>query len=308
VVGGTGAMVPDMDKSEVGRIGLWTFMLDRMPRAQAEEAAREAEELGYSTLWLPEAVGRDPLILSTMLLAATERLVLATGIANIFARDAMTMANSLRTLEEAFPGRFVLGLGVSHHHLVERLRKHDYTQPLTRMRDYLTFMKEKGAWMSVGPKELPDRVVLAALGPKMLELAAAETAGAHPYFATAEHTAMAREIMGPDALLAPEQMCILCTDPDEARARARKVMPTYKDLPNYANNLRRLGFGDDDLAGECSDRLVDAIIAWGDEEAIEARVRQHFDAGADHVCVQVLADDPDEVRAGWRRLAPVLLA
>jgi len=282
-------------------------MLDGLARPQAQEAAMEAEELGYTALWVPEAVGRDPLILSTLLLAATDRLVLATGIANIYARDAMTMANSLRTLQEAFPDRFVLGLGVSHHNLVEWVRKHPYSKPLTRMAEYLTFMKEKGVWLSVGPKELPDRIVLAALGPKMLELAAAETAGAHPYLTIPEHTATARQIMGTDSVLAPEQMCILSTDASEARALARRTMKIYKDLPNYANNLRRLGFDDDDLAGECSDRLVDAIVAWGNEEQIAARVAAHRDAGADHVCVQVLAETPEEMRAGWRRLAPVLV-
>ena len=297
-----------MDRTELGRTGLWTGMLDRLSTPEAQEAAREAEELGYSALWVPEAVGRDPFILSTLLLAATDRLVLATGIANIYARDAMTMANSLRTLDEAFGGRFVLGLGVSHHNLVEWVRKHEYSQPLTRMREYLTFMREKGVWRSVGPKELPDRIVLAALGPRMLQLAAACTAGAHPYFTTPEHTAMAREVMGPDAVLAPEQMCILSTDAAEARASARRTMKTYTDLPNYANNLRRLGFDDHDLDGECSDRLVDAIVAWGDEGQIAARVAAHRDAGADHVCVQVLAETPEEMRAGWRRLAPALVS
>jgi len=298
-----------MDERTVdpGRVGLWTGMLDMLPAAEAREAAREAESLGYSTLWIPEAVGRDPFVFAALLLDATETLVLATGIANIYARDAMTTANALRTLEEAHPGRFLLGLGVSHENLVSWVRKHDYSKPFSYMQEYLWFMKNKGIWMAVGPKELPGNMVLAALGPKMLELAATETAGAHPYFTTPEHTAEARRIMGPDALLAPEQMCVLSTDAAEARAVARRTMPIYVERPSYADNLRRLGFTDDDLGGELSDRLVDAIVAWGDTDAIAARVQEHFDAGADHVCVQVLAGSPAEMRDGWRQLAPALI-
>jgi probable F420-dependent oxidoreductase len=290
-----------------GRVGLWTGMLDMLAAAEAREAAREAESLGYSALWIPESVGRDPFILATLLLDATETLVLATGIANVYARDAMTTANALRTLDEAFPNRFLLGLGVSTEALVSWVRKHDYSKPLTYMRDYLSFMKNKGKWAAVGPAELPGNIVLAALGPRMLELAAAETAGAHPYLTTPDHTAEARRIMGPDALLAPEQMCVLTTDAAEARAVARRTMPVYVERPSYADNLRRLGFTDDDLTGELSDRLVDAIVAWGDIDAVAARVQEHYDAGADHVCVQVLAGSPAEMRDGWRQLAPALV-
>lgn len=292
---------------DIGRIGIWTGMLDMLPAAQVREAAQELESLGYTALWVPEAVGRDPFVLSTMLLDATDTLALATGIVNIYARDAMTTANALRTIDEAHPGRFLLGLGVSHHNLVEWVRKHTYSKPLSYMRDYLAFMKGKGVWRAVGPEELPPNIVLAALGPKMLELAATETAGAHPYFTTPEHTATAREVMGPDALLAPEQMCVVSTDADTARSIARRAMPTYTQLPNYANNLRRLGFTDEDLEGELSDRLVDAIVVWGEVETIKARVDQHYDAGADHVCVQVLAAGPDDMRDGWRQLAPALV-
>jgi probable F420-dependent oxidoreductase len=290
-----------------GRVGLWTGMLDMLAAAEAREAAREAESLGYSALWIPESVGRDPFILATLLLDATERLVLATGIANVYARDAMTTANALRTLDEAFPNRFLLGLGVSTEALVSWVRKHDYSKPLTYMRDYLSFMKNKGKWAAVGPAELPGNIVLAALGPRMLELAAAETAGAHPYLTTPDHTADARRIMGPDALLAPEQMCVLSTDAAEARALGRRTLPFYVERPGYADNLRRLGFTDDDLGGGLSDRLVDAIVVWGDVDAVAARVQEHFDAGADHVCVQVLAGNPVEMRDGWRQLAPALV-
>ena len=295
---------------DIGRIGIWTGVMDVLPIDEARAAAREVEELGYGALWIPETVGRDPFLLAAMLLDATESLPLATGIANIYARDAMTTANVMRTLEESHPGRFLMGLGVSHHTLVNWVRKHDYSKPYSFMAEYLEFM-ENSLWRaSVGSPELPGNAVLAALGPKMLALAADKTAGAHPYFTTPDHTATAREVMGPDALLAPEQMCVLSTDADEARAVARKNMAVYLALPNYANNLKRLGFTDDDLADGASDRLVDTIVVWGDDATIAARVAEHHAAGADHVCVQVLTDDPRDaaaVREGWRHLAPALL-
>ncbi len=288
---------------DIGRIGIWTGVMDVLPIDEARAAAREVEQLGYGALWIPETVGRDPFLLAAMLLDATESLPLATGIANIYARDAMTTANVMRTLEESHPGRFLMGLGVSHHTLVNWVRKHDYSKPYSFMAEYLEFMENSMWRASVGSPELPGNAVLAALGPKMLALAADKTAGAHPYFTTPEHTATAREVMGPDALLAPEQMCVLSTDADVARAVARKNMAVYLALPNYANNLKRLGFTDDDLADGGSDRLVDAIVVWGDEASIAARVD-------DHVCVQVLTDDPRDaaaVRAGWAQLAPALL-
>ncbi len=294
----------------IGTVGLWTGIMDALPIAAAREAALEADELGYGALWIPETVGRDPFLLATMLLDATPRIVLATGIANIYARDAMTTANVMRTLEEAHPGRFLMGLGVSHHTLVNWVRKHDYSKPLSYMRDYLDFMDASMWRAAIGSSELPNNAVLAALGPKMLELAATRTAGAHPYFTTPEHTAQAREIMGPDSLLAPEQMAVLDTNPESARATARANMAVYLPLPNYANNLKRLGFTDDDFADGGSDRLVDAIVVWGDEEAIADRVAEHHAAGADHVCVQILSAhraDTDSVREGWRRLAPALV-
>lgn len=284
--------------------------MDALPISEARQAAQEAESLGYGALWIPETVGRDPFLLAAMLLDSTESIPLATGIANIYARDAMTTANVMRTLEEAHPGRFLMGLGVSHHTLVNWVRKHDYSKPLTFMREYLDFMDASMWRAAVGSTELPGNAVLAALGPKMLELAATRTAGAHPYFTTPEHTATAREVMGAEALLAPEQMCVLNTDADEARAIARKNMAVYLSLPNYANNLKRLGFTDADIDDGATDRLVDAIVVWGDEDAIAARVAEHHAAGADHVCVQVLTADPrdtDAVRDGWRRLAPALL-
>ena len=222
----------------------------------------------------------------------------------------MTMANAQRTVAEAFEGRFLLGLGVSHHTLVEGLRKHDYSRPLSYMRQYLARMHET-LFVAHGPQELPE-MVLAALGPRMLALSATATAGAHPYFVPPEHTSAAREIMGPTAALYPEQMVILETDPDAARQLARKNMALYLGLPNYTNNLLRHGFEQSDIdggpGGGPSNRLIDAIVAWGTPTQITARVQEHLDAGADHVGVQVLADDPEATADGWRILAPALLA
>ena len=291
-------------KIDLGKVGLWTGILDSMPSSAANELCAEASELGFKTIWIPEAVGRDPFVGAMRILENTSDLVIATGIANIYARDAMTMANGQRSIEEAHPGRFLLGLGVSHLHLVEWVRKHDYSKPLTYMREYLKAM-HKARFMAVGPSELPE-IVLAALGPKMLELAASETAGAHPYFVPPEHTQMAREVMGSDALLYPEQMVVLEDDPGVARSVARQHMKTYAALPNYANNLIRLGYDAVDIES-LADNVVDAVVAWGSLDQIRNRVNEHFDAGADHVCVQVLTEEPHQVRDGWRKLAPALI-
>ncbi len=291
---------------ELGRVGLWAYQLDQVPAAQAQELAAEIEEIGYPTLWIPEMVGREPFVSSSLLLSGTQRLVVATGIASIYARDALCANSAWHTLTEAFPDRFLLGLGVSHQMMVEGLRGHDYTKPLATMRAYLDAM-DNGLY-TASPSPVPPTRVLAALGPKMLRLAAERTAGAHPYFVPPEHTAFARETMGEGPLLCPEQHVLFETDPSRAREIARGHMGMYLALPNYTNNLKRLGFTDDDVADGGSDRLVDAIVAWGDEDAIAARVRAHHDAGADHVCVQVLPHEGTAAPvAEWRRLAPVLL-
>jgi len=291
---------------QLGRVGLWTFQLDLQPAAVARETVAELEELGYSAIWLPEAVGREPFVNSAMLLEATDHMVVATGIASVWGRDAMTMAAGHLSLNEAFGGRFLLGLGVSHQPMVDYVRGHQYDKPLTKMRTYLEAM-DRAIYMAPRPAEEPRRV-LAALGPKMLELAAAQALGAHPYFVPVEHTALAREVLGDGPMLCPEQAVVLSTDPEEARAAARLHMATYLTLPNYTNNLRRLGWGDDDLGDGGSDALVDAIVAWGDEDAIVARVRAHLDAGADHVCVQVLRPDATALPLeDWRRLAEPLV-
>ena len=289
----------------LGRVGVWTFQLELQPAARAQEAAAEIEELGYGALWIPEALGREAFTHAALLLAGTRRIPVATGIANIWGRDPMAMAAAQKTLAEAYPDRFLLGMGVSHAPMVG-MRGHDYTRPLTAMREYLDAM-DRAPFMAVPPAVEPERVI-GALAPKMLALAAQRTRGAHPYFVPPEHTRRAREIIGPKALLAPEQAAVLETNADTARTIARGHMAIYLGLPNYLNNLRRLGFGDDDFKDGGSNRLVDAIVAWGDVDAVVKRVRAHHDAGADHVCVQVLGPDPRALPLDdWRRLAAALL-
>ena len=289
----------------LGPIGIWHF-LDLLPAARARAAAVEVESLGYAALWIPEAVGREAFTSAGLLLSATRTLTVATGIANVWARDAMTMAAGQKTLAEAYPGRFLLGIGVSHAPMVEGLRGHRYHRPLTFMRDYLDAM-DRASFMAVEPATPPERVI-GALHPRMLALAAERTAGAHPYFVTPAHTARARTTLGRGKLLAPEQAVVLETDATTARAIARVHTATYLNLPNYVRNLQSLGFGDADFADGGSDRLVDAIVAWGDVHAVAGRVRAHLDAGADHVCLQVLDADPRQAPVRqWRALAEVLL-
>jgi probable F420-dependent oxidoreductase len=290
----------------LGRVGIWTFQLDSLPQAQAQEHVVELEELGYGAVWIPEAVGREALTASALLLSGSARIVVATGIASIWARDPMAMSGAHKTLTEAFPGRFLLGMGVSHQPAVDFLRGHSYDRPLTRMREYLDAM-DASLFMAAEPAQPPQRV-LAALGPKMLELAASRAAGAHPYFVPVEHTTFAREALGEGPLLCVEQAVVLESDPAVARQIARGHMAIYLGLPNYTNNLKRLGWTDVDLADGGSDALVDALVAWGGVEAAAERVRAHHERGADHVCVQVLPADATAVPLeAWRELAPALL-
>jgi probable F420-dependent oxidoreductase len=292
---------------DLGRVGIWTFVLDLQPAARARELAAEIEELGYGAIWVPDAVGRDPLVHAALLLAGTRRIAIGTGIAQIYGRDPLSMASGWKTVSEAFPGRFVLGLGVSHQPMVEGLRGQTYGPPLTAMREYLDRM-DASMYLAAEPPE-PPRRVLAALGPRMLALAAERADGAHPYNVPPEHTARAREILGPGKLLAPEQAVLLETDPAAARRIARAHLAIYLDLPNYMNNLRRFGITDDDLVDGGSNRLVDTVVAWGDADTIRARVQQHLDAGADHVAIQVLREQRATVPMDdWRELAPALLS
>ncbi len=292
---------------DLGRIGIWTAAFDAHPSTAAQAAAVELEDLGYRTLWLNEATGHDPFVMAGLLLAATSSLTVALGIANIYARDAMTTAAAQKTLAEAYPDRFLLGLGVSSPVLVEKVRGHDYTKPFSYMQEYLEAM-DRAPFNAVGAATPPERV-LAALGPKMLALSASHANGAHPYLTTPEHTRTSRQILGPDALLAPEQMVVLETDPATARAISRSFVSFYLRAPGYLANLRRLGFSDDDWADpkNPSDRLVDEIVAWGTIDTVVARIQEHVDAGADHVCIQVLRGDREIPLPEWRQLAPALL-
>jgi probable F420-dependent oxidoreductase len=289
---------------ELGRLGLWTFQLDVQPMAVARAAVGELESLGFGAIWVPEAVGREPFANAALLLGGGERIVVGTGIASIHARTAMTMQAGWKTLSEAFPERFLLGLGVSHQPAVEGFHGLTYDKPYSTMVNYLDAM-DRGLYFAAAPSSPPQRV-LAALGPKMLKLSAERGLGAHPYFVPVEHTAVARDALGVGPLLAPEQAVVFETDATKAREIARRHMATYLRLPNYTNNLKRLGWTDDDIA-TCPDALVDAIVAWGSLDTIAARVRAHLDNGADHVCVQVL---PADLRAmpmvEWRELATII--
>lgn len=295
----------DRERFELPRIGIWTGALEVVPASRAQELAAELEELGYGALWIPEVAGRDPFVHLALLLSATRRLIGATGIANIWARDAVTANGAIRGLTEAFPERVLVGLGVSHRNLVNDLRGHQYAKPLTAMRAYLDAM-DAAPYTSFRPTT-PVRRVLAALRPKMLRLAAEKADGAHPYFVTPEHTAKAREILGAEPLLCPEQAVVLESDPDRARAIGREYTKVYLAQPNYVNSVLELGFTKADLADGGTDEFVDALVAWGDVDAIVARVRAHLDAGADHVAVQALPAEkrgvPDQQ---WRELAPAL--
>lgn len=295
----------EVPRFSLPRIGIWTGALDMVPAAEAIQLAGELEAIGYGAIWLPEVAGRDVMAHLALLLSGTEHLVGATGIASIWARDAVTMTGAVSGLTEAFPERVVAGLGVSHHTLVEGLRGHHYGSPLASMTAYLDAM-DAAPYTAFRPTT-PTRRVLAALGPKMLALAAARTDGAHTYLVPPEHTETARAALGAAPLLCVEQAVLLEPDPDRAREIGRAHTAVYVRLPNYQANLRRPGLDDADFADGGSRRLVDAIVAGGDEATILQRVRAHLAAGADHVCIQALTPDPRGVPSDqWRHLAPAL--
>ena len=279
---------------QLGKLGVWAPM-DALSATEGAEFAQKVEAWGYSALWLPESRGRNVLVHSSWLLANTKTLIIAPGIANIYARDPMAMANGQRALAEQSGGRFLLGIGVSHAPMVTGLRGHGYGKPVATMRSYLQGM-QLAPYLAPDPPEKPP-TILAALGPRMLALSAELADGAHPYNVPPEHTAEARRIMGAGKLLCPEVWVLLETDPTKARSSARQALSHYMQLDNYTNNWRRLGFGDD-LLGGGSDRFIDANVAWGDETAIRKRIQEHWDAGADHVCIQTINPDgsrrPDE--------------
>jgi probable F420-dependent oxidoreductase len=290
----------------LGRIAVWIGAFTVASAAEARPAACEIEALGYSTLWYPEGLGtRESFTNGAVLLGATERLGVASGIANIWARDPVAAANAARVLADAYDDRFLLGLGVSHPRQVDP-RGHRYERPVERMSAYLDAMDDDPFVSpdAKGEARPPVPRVLAALRPRMLRLAAEKALGAHTYLVPVEHTRRARELLGPEALLVVEQKVALG---GHARERAQAAIAWYLETPNYLNNLRWLGFGDDDLAGGGSDRLVDALVAVGDEETIHERVQAHLDAGATQVAIQPLEDGDPFGRDTLRRLATVLL-
>jgi probable F420-dependent oxidoreductase len=286
----------------LGRWGAWSTGLRLRPEDEARRAAATLEDLGLSALWTTGATG-DPFDRVAALLDATSTVTVATGILSIWELPVPALGARLAELPD--DGRFLLGLGVSHQQLVDRSDAGRYARPLTRMREYLHELDQSG--VRAGAR---DRRVLAALGPRMLELARDAAAGAHPYLSTPAHTAAARTVLG-DGLLAPTQMALLISDPGQARATARRYLAPYLAQPNYRNSWLRQGFTSSDLTDTGSDRLVDALVAWGDAEQVSRRLQEHVAAGADHVCIQLL--DPDGSWAdhalsvtSWRELAPAL--
>ncbi|XVQ14360.1 LLM class F420-dependent oxidoreductase [Spirillospora sp. CA-255316] len=276
---------------DLGRLGVWNIGIRSGDAGRNREAAAELEELGYGAVWL----GGSPAVREAApLLEATSRLAVATGILSIWDHEPEAVAEETAGLEKAHPGRFVLGLGASHGMLVgER-----YTRPYSAMIDYLDRLDAAGS--------PAGRRVLAALGPKMLAAARDRAAGAHPYLITPAHTRQAREVLGEGRLLAPEVKVVLERDPDRARATARAHLEMYLQLPNYTKNLLRLGFSEDDLTGGGSDHLIDSVFAWGDLDAVGRRITEHFDAGADHLPIQVITSRAQDLPLPqWRELAPL---
>jgi probable F420-dependent oxidoreductase len=293
----------DAVRARLGRVGVWTFAFDALPAAAVRAAVADIERMGYPALWVPEGgSSREIFAHLSLLLAATGRITVCSGIANITARHPEAMAGGARTLADASGDRVVLGIGIGHQYTAGR-RGQDWTDPVGRMESYLEVMDTA----QMGPEpEVPVRRLLAALGPRMLRVAAERALGAHTYLVPVEHTARAREVLGPDAVLAVEQTAIVSGDPAVARGIARPWVAHYLELPNYANNWRRLGY-EDDLGDSGSDRLIDATFAWGDVPSIAGRVREHLDAGADHVCVQVISGrDGDVSLPALRELAGAL--
>lgn len=285
---------------DLSGVGVWSSQLRYSDPGEAAESAAELEELGFEALWIPD-VGGPVMDAVENLLASTKQVVIATGILNLWMHEPSDVAAKYAALTAAHGDRFLLGIGVSHAPLVDSKEPGRYRKPLAATRGFLDALDA-----AEQPVPVENRV-LAALGPKMLELAATRSRGAHPYLVTPDHTRQAREGLGDGPLLLPEQTVLLTDDRAAARAVGTDWLRAYMALPNYANNLLRSGFTEDDLAS-VSDRLFDAIIAWGDEVAVVKRVNEHRAAGADHVCVQVLTADPTEFpRDQWRRLAAALL-
>ena len=280
---------------KLGKLGVWYFF-DAMSSTDAATTAQRIESLGYSTLWIPETIGKNPMVLSSWLLSNTKELNIATGIVNIYHREPGVTLAAQKSLWEQSNNRFLLGLGVSHKPLVEGVRGLNYGPPVKTMRNYLEGMKA-APYTAFSHEEEPPTVI-AALGPKMLELASEMTQGAHPYFTSPEHTAMAREKLGKDSWLCVEQKVILEKDPTKAREAAKQTAAIYKDLPNYRNNWIRMGLADEDI-DSLNNKFIDTTFAWGTEAAISERISAHFDAGADHVCIQPVNPNGQKAGLDW---------
>ena len=289
---------------KLGKLGVWAY-LDDMKSPDTATMAKRIEQWGYSALWIPEAFSRDVVASSAWLLANTSSLILAPGIANIYARDPMTMRAGQLGLNEQSGGRFLLGMGVSHKNIVSGVRGHDYGKPIATMQNYLAAMKV-AKFMAPMPADEP-KTVIAALGPKMLEVARDSADGAHPYNVSPKHTAMARKILGPGKLLCVEQKILLEINADRARDAARKALAFYVVAPNYQNNWLRMGFNASDFENGGSDRLMDDVVAWGDEAAIIKCIEAHWEAGADHVCIQAINRDNPVSAGGMMQIDEKLL-
>jgi probable F420-dependent oxidoreductase len=289
---------------DLGSVGVWSGLLRRGERQAAVEAAAELEQMGYGTLWFPGGGHEDIVEHCQALLSGTRKAVIATGIISIWTHPAPAIAEAHHTFTQAYPNRFLLGIGISHQRAVEGAGI-SYDKPLQKLRGYLDEL-------DAAPHPVPiDERILASLGPLSLKLSRDRSLGTHPYFMPVEHTRISRSAVGPDKVVAPEQMVVLETDPARARSIARASMDRYLHAPNYVNNLLRLGYTDADVGNGGSDRLVDDLIAWGSPDKISQRIREHHAAGADHVCIQVLTEDPADLKAamaGWRQLAPAVMA
>jgi probable F420-dependent oxidoreductase len=294
----------DALRERLGQVGVWTFAFDEMPVAAVAETAREVERLGFSALWVPEGRGsRDVLTHLAWLACSTADLTVCSGIANVMARQADVLRDGAITLTDAFGDRIVVGIGIGHQ-VAARRRGVGWDRPVERMARYLDGMDEPS---SLPAPRTPVRRMLAALGDSMLRLSAERSLGAHSYFVPVAHTARARSTLGPEPVLAVELTAVVGRPRTESAAIARSWAAGYLDLPNYANNWRRLGFSEDDVEGP-SDRLLDAAIPRGSAEVVAGRVREHLDAGADHVCVQLIAEDgSDACLSELRELAAILL-
>lgn len=291
-----------MTASSLGRFGLWAGGADGLPAADLEALGQAVEAAGIPAVWVAEGIGRDSLLTSAILLSATNELRVGTAVTITWSRSPIMMVAGQQSLSEWFPDRFTLGLGVSHA-LMNQMRNLEYATPYQHLSEYLADMDK----VNYGSVPAPStRTLLGAQGPRMLALAAEHLDGALPYLGTPEHTAQVRAILGPDAIVAPEQGIVLSTDAEEARSIARASLSIYIDnFPNYYKNWFRLGFDESDLADHGSDRLIDALVAWGDEEAAITRIRAHLEAGADHVVIQVLSPDHRLTPEAIQRVADI---